>query len=65
MNHDSEYRYTPQDPGHCPDHPACLLIGCHRFLCPHVHHCPLNYPGQPRLFCSAACRIAEHRRLQQ
>ena len=34
-------------------------------LCPRLIHRPLNHPGQPGRFCSAACRVAEHRRLQQ
>ena len=65
MNHDSEYRYTAKSTGPCPEHPDCIIIRCHRFLCPRPVHQPLRQPGQPRRLCSAACRIAEHRRLRQ
>ncbi len=65
MNHDSEYRYTPAPgTGPCAEHPDCIIIRCHRFLCPRPVHQPLRQPGQPRRFCSPACRVAEHRRLR-
>jgi hypothetical protein len=65
MNHDSEYRYTANGSKPCPEHPDCTIIRCHRFLCPRPVHRPLRQPGQPRRFCSTACRVAEHRRLRQ
>jgi hypothetical protein len=66
MNHDGEYRYTPpRDPGACPEHPDCLITRCHRLWCPRPVHQPLRKPGQPRRYCSPACRVAEHRRLRQ
>ena len=59
-----EYRYSPTRPaGPCPDHPHCLVQRCRRWLCPRTFHTPLNQPGQPRRYCSPACRVAEHRRL--
>jgi hypothetical protein len=64
MSEHREYRYSPTPPtGPCPDHPACLILRCARWLCPHTFHLPLNKPGQPRRYCSPACRVAEHRRL--
>ena len=58
-----EYRYSPQAAtGHRPTHPGCVITRCARFSCGrHVHL--LNQRGQPRRFCSPACRVAEHRRL--
>ncbi len=60
MTTPDEYRYSPTpSPGPCPDH-----IGCSsRWLCPRHFHTPINQRGQPRRYCSPACRIAEHRRL--
>ncbi len=59
-----EYRYSPP-PGHgpCPEHPHCIITGCARFLCPKPVHLTLGQRGQPRRYCSPACRVAEHRRL--
>ncbi len=59
-----EYRYNPP-PGHgpCPVHPRCLISGCARFLCPNPVHVTIGQRGQPRRYCSPACRVAEHRRL--
>ena len=58
-----EYRYSPL-PRHglCPDHAHCILTSCARFLCPNTIHVTIG-PGQPRRYCSPACRVAEHRRL--
>jgi hypothetical protein len=58
-----EYRYSPP-PGHgpCPEHPHCILTKCARLLCPNTVHITIQ-AGQPRRFCSPACRVAEHRRL--
>lgn len=58
-----EYRYSPP-PGHgpCPEHPHCIRTGCARFLCPNPVHVTTG-PGQPRRYCSPACKVAEHRRL--
>jgi len=65
VNNDSEYRYAPAPaPGPCPEHPHCVLITCHRFLCPNLIHRPAAKRGQPRRYCSPACRVAEHRRLR-
>lgn len=65
MSTGREYRYSPPPltPGPCPDHPACLIRRCERWLCPHTFHLPLNQRGQPRRYCNPACRVAEHRRL--
>jgi hypothetical protein len=61
-NHTSrEYRYTP--PGPCATHPGCVIQRCQRLHCSRAVHL-LNQPGQPRRFCSPACRVAEHRRLR-
>jgi hypothetical protein len=58
-----EYRYNPPPRhGPCPEHPHCILSSCARFLCPNTIHVSLG-PGQPRRYCSPACRVAEHRRL--
>ena len=58
-----EYRYSPPPvPGPCHEHPRCILLRCARFLCPKPVHQSMG-PGQPRRFCSPACRVAEHRRL--
>jgi hypothetical protein len=66
MNRDSEYRYTPaQAHNACPEHPDCIIIRCHRFLCPRPVHQPLRKPGQLRRYCSPACKVAEHRRLRE
>jgi len=59
-----EYRYSPgQPPGPCPEHPGCLLVRCACLFCDRLIHLPLNRPGQPRRYCTTACRVAEHRRL--
>ena len=61
----SEYHYSPQArTGPCPTHPGCVITGCARRSC-HVSIHLLNQRGQPRRFCSPACRVAEHRRLSQ
>ena len=66
MSHGSEYRHTPAPaPGPCPEHPGCIIRHCQRFLCTRLFHVPLNSRGQPRRYCSLACRVAEHRRLRQ
>jgi hypothetical protein len=58
-----EYRYGPPDiPGPCNTHPGCVILRCQRIFCDRPIH-RLNQPGQPRRFCSPACRVAEHRRL--
>ena len=60
-----EYRYTPpQAPGPCSDHPDCLVLRCRRLFCKRTFHQPLIQRGQPRRYCSPACRVAEHRRLR-
>lgn len=59
-----EYRYKPWVPGPCPEHPACTLIRCHRIRCPRPAHVTLGR-GRPARFCSARCRVAEHRFLNQ
>jgi hypothetical protein len=59
-----EYRYRPWVPGPCPEHPACILIACHRLRCPRPAHVRLGR-GRPARFCSARCRVAEHRFLNQ
>jgi hypothetical protein len=65
MTEQREYRYTPpQAPGPCPDHPGCLVLRCRRWLCEHTFHQTLIQRGQPRRYCSPACRVAEHRRLR-
>ena len=59
----NEYRYSPSPlHGPCPEHPHCILTRCARFLCPNPVHVSIG-PGQPRRYCSPACRVAEHRRL--
>jgi hypothetical protein len=64
MTNQHEYRYSPPPgPGPCPKHPHCLILRCNRWLCPHNFHLPLIQRGQPRRYCSPACRVAEHRRL--
>ena len=61
-----EYRYTlNRPPGPCPDHAHCLVPRCARWLCRQTFHLPLIQRGQPRRFCSPACRVAEHRRLNE
>jgi len=57
-----EYRYRPTAAGVCPQHPGCVVRRCARFLCGRLVHV-LNQRGQPRRFCTPACRVAEHRRL--
>jgi hypothetical protein len=58
-----EYRYNPPPHrGPCPEHPHCILTNCARFLCPNTVHVTIQR-GQPRRYCSPACRVAEHRRL--
>jgi hypothetical protein len=64
MTEHREYRYNPnRSSGSCPDHPGCLILRCRRWLCPRNFHTPINQRGQPRRYCSPACRTAEHRRL--
>jgi hypothetical protein len=59
-----EYRYrTWTVPGPCPEHPDCMLMRCARYLCPRPVHVSLGRRGQPARFCSGACKVAEHRRL--
>ena len=62
MKRDGEYRYSPA-PGPCPEHPGCIIRQCGRFFCTRLFHVPMFSPGQPRRYCSPACRVAEHRRL--
>ena len=63
MTNQHEYRYSPpRAPGPCPEHPRCVLLRCARWLCPNTIH-RLPQPGQPRRYCSTACKVAEHRRL--
>jgi hypothetical protein len=58
-----EYRYSPPSAARaCTTHPGCVITRCRRFLCDRPIHI-LNQRGQPRRFCSPACRVAEHRRL--
>jgi hypothetical protein len=58
------YRYTLNRPPRAlPGPPHCLVLRCQRWLCNRTFHMALNRPGQPRRFCSPACRVAEHRRL--
>lgn len=65
MKHHGEYRYTPAPaPGPCPEHPDCIIRYCQRFFCSRHFHIPMTTRGQPRRFCSPACRVAEHRRLK-
>ncbi|MGH3305616.1 MAG: hypothetical protein ACRDOK_28910 [Streptosporangiaceae bacterium] len=65
MPRDSEYRYSPDPPaGMCPEHPACIIRACQRFFCSRHFHVALTSRGQPRRYCSPACRVAEHRRLR-
>ncbi len=65
VSHDGEYRYvTPACRGVCPLHPGCVVVGCARFGCSQPVHVG-DQRGQPRRFCSPACRVAEHRRLTQ
>jgi len=65
MNRGGEYRYNPGPAAQpCPEHPGCLITRCRRFLCNTPVHLALNSPGQPRRYCSTACRVAEHRRLR-
>ena len=59
-----EYRYgVVAVPGPCPEHPACMLLRCARFRCTRPVHVNLLGQGRPACFCSGACRVAEHRRL--
>jgi hypothetical protein len=59
-----EYRYNPSPRrGPCPEHPHCIGTSCARFLCPNTVHMSIGR-GQPRRYCSPACRVAEHRRLK-
>jgi uncharacterized Zn-binding protein involved in type VI secretion len=58
-----EYRYSPTvGQGPCPIHCGCVITACQRFLCSRLIHLQ-NQRGQPRRFCTPACRVAEHRRL--
>ncbi len=62
--HTEQYRYSPPPPhGPCHVHPHCIITGCARFLCPKLVHVTISQRGQPRRYCSPACRVAEHRRL--
>jgi hypothetical protein len=59
-----EYRYRDVAvPGPCPEHPACMLLRCASFRCTRPVHVNLLGRGQPARFCSGACKVAEHRRL--
>jgi hypothetical protein len=65
MTEQREYRYSPPaPPGLCPDHPGCYIYRCTRWLCQRTFHTQLIRRGQPRRYCSSACRVAEHRRLR-
>ena len=65
MSSTDEYRYSPAPtPGPCPDHSGCLIRRCSRWLCHRTFHLPPTKRGQPRRFCSPACKVAEHRRLR-
>jgi hypothetical protein len=64
LSSDEHRPLTPGAPQPCPAHPGCLIAGCARFLCGQPVHINLNRPGRPRRYCSPACRVAEHRRLQ-
>lgn len=59
----SERAYRDTGSGPCPEHPGCIPLRCARFGCPNLVHSRIQR-GQPRRFCSAACRVAEHRRLR-
>lgn len=62
--HTDEYRYTPAaETRACPTHPGCYITRCARLFCDWPVHM-LTQRGQPRRFCSPACRVAEHRRLR-
>lgn len=59
-----EYRYNePQDHGPCPEHPHCILGRCAQFWCDRTIHIKIGGRGQPRRYCSPACRVAQHRLL--
>ena len=59
-----EYRYSPPAGSRpCPTHPGCYLRRCQRFGCSRLLHVQ-NQRGQPRRFCTPACRVAQHRRLR-
>ncbi len=65
MNKPREYRYSP--PARiqaCQDHPHCLIHRCDRWRCERTFHVPVNQRGQPRRYCTPACRVAEHRQLK-
>jgi hypothetical protein len=62
MSEQRAYRLQPASARPCPEHPACLILRCQRWLCHHTFHLPLNHPRQPRRYCSPACRVTEHRR---
>lgn len=65
MRHDSEYRYSPGPvTSRCPEHAGCLIRQCQRLFCSQLFHVTINRRGQPRQYCSTACRVAEHRRLR-
>jgi hypothetical protein len=58
-----EYRYSPPGiPQRCATHPQCVIVRCQRLFCDQPVHL-LTQRGQPRRFCSPACRVAEYRRL--
>ena len=62
--HGSENRYIP--PGTataCDTHPSCYLARCGHYHCDQPIHRRLRGPGRTRQYCSTACRVAEHRRL--
>jgi hypothetical protein len=60
---DDEYRYVTPAGRTCPTHPECHTVRCARFLCGNPVHRRHNQRGQPRQFCSTACRVANHRLL--
>ena len=60
----SENRYIPTDITRpCATHPWCYLARCRHFHCGRPVHRRLRGPGRTRQYCSTACRVAEHRRL--
>ena len=59
----SEARQLASPAGALPDHPGCHIYRCTRWLCQPTFHTQLIRRGQPRRYCSPACRVGEHRRL--
>ncbi len=53
---------TGPAPGGCPD-PGWIVRRCAHWHCKATFHIDVNRGGQRRRFCSARCRVAEHRRL--